>query len=119
MLGRVLAKVQQDGATGMLVPPTVVPAASEVADRPPTNAEVRERPATEREDGHGASPSFKAGSLSDDYIRATIQGSGLSTMATTLICNAWREREPNSNTTAHCVDGESFVVHGKSIPLLL
>ena len=29
------------------------------------------------------------------------------------------EREPNSNTTAHCVDGESFVVDGKSIPLLL
>ena len=25
------------------------------------------------------------------------------------------EREPNSNTTAHCVDGESFVVHRKSI----
>ena len=29
------------------------------------------------------------------------------------------EREPNSNTTAHCVDWESSVVHGKSIPLLL
>ena len=29
------------------------------------------------------------------------------------------ERESNSNTTAHCVDGDSFVVHGKSIPLLL
>ena len=26
------------------------------------------------------------------------------------------EMEPNSNTTAHCVDGESFVVPGKSVP---
>ena len=90
--------------------------ASEVADRPPTNAEARERLATEREDGHGASPSFKAGSLSDDYIRAAIQGSGLSTMATTLICNAWRE---GTKQQYNSVDGESFVVHRKSIPLRL
>ena len=29
------------------------------------------------------------------------------------------ERESSSNKTAHCVDGESFVVQGKSILLLL
>ena len=40
--------------------------------------------------GHGSSTAFKAGSLGDNYIRAALQGSGLSTMATTLICNAWR-----------------------------
>ena len=31
------------------------------------------------------------GSLGDNYMRAALQGSGLSTTATTLICNAWRE----------------------------
>ena len=68
----------------------MVPAASAVADRPPENAEAQERcSATKREIGHGASPSFKAGSFGDDYIRAALQGSGLSTTATTLICNAW------------------------------
>ena len=70
----------------------LVPTASGIADRPPTNAEARERPsATEREVGHGTSPSSKTGSLGDDYIRAALQGSDLSTTATTLICNAWRE----------------------------
>ena len=27
------------------------------------------------------------------------------------------DREPNSNTTAHCVDGESFVVHREIHPI--
>ena len=29
------------------------------------------------------------------------------------------EKETSSNMMAHCDDGESFVAHGKSIPLLL
>ena len=36
-------------------------------------------------------PSFQTVSLGDNYIRAALQGTGLSTTATSLICNAWRE----------------------------
>ena len=102
ILGRVLAKVQQDGATGLLVKP-FWSTASGVADRPPTTAPAQERPSpTEREVGHGSSTAFKAGSLGDNYIRAALQGSGLSTMATTLICNAWREgTKQQYNSTLH------------------
>ena len=49
----------------------------------------QERPSP-TEVGHGSSTAFKAGSLGDNYTRAALQGSGLSTTATTLICNAWR-----------------------------
>ena len=93
----------------------MVPTASGVADRPPMNATDQERPsATEREVGHGVSTSFKAGTLGDDYIRAALHGSEL---PPSFVMPG--EREPNSNTRAHCVDGESFVAHGKSIPLFL
>ena len=65
--------------------------ASGVADRPPTNATTQERPSpTEREVGHGASTSFKAGSLGDDYIRRLYQVQ-VYQQVTTLICNAWGE----------------------------
>ena len=81
----------RDVGDTVLVHPTVVPTASGVADRPPTTAPAQKIPSpTEREVGHG-STAFKAGSLGDNYIRAALQGSGLSTTATTLICNAWRE----------------------------
>ena len=63
----------------------MVPTASGGADQLPVNAAAHKRP------GHGASPSFKAVSLGDNYIRAAIQGSGLSTTATILLCNTWRE----------------------------
>ena len=70
----------------------MVPTASGVADQPPTTAPAQERPSpTEREVGHGSATAFQAGSLGDNYIRAALQGLDLSTMATTLICNAWRD----------------------------
>ena len=36
----------------------------------------------QRKVGHGASPSFKAGSLSDDYIRAALQNLATATTLT-------------------------------------
>ena len=97
ILGRVLAKVQQDRATGILVAPylvrpTLVPTAPGNVDRTSTEAETRERPvANQRKSGYGAPASLKAGSIGDGYIRAALQGTGLSATATNLLCNAWRE----------------------------
>ena len=48
-------------------------------------------PPTTREAGCVAPLSFETVSIGDSYIRAALQGTGLSTTATTLICNAWRE----------------------------
>ena len=83
----------------------MVPTASGVTDRPPTTAPAQERPSpTEREVGHGSSTAFKAGFLGDNYIRAALQGSGLSIMTTTLICNAWREgtKQQYNSTLRRC-----------------
>ena len=70
----------------------MVPTTPEIGDRTPTSTEAREAsPSTTREAGCVAPPSFKTVSLGDSYIRAALQGTGLSSTATTLICNAWRE----------------------------
>ena len=91
----------------MLVHPTVVPTASGVADRPPTTAPAPERPSpTELEVGHGSSTAFKAGSLGDYYIRAARHVSGLSTTATILFCNAWREGTKQQYNSTMCRWGE-------------
>ena len=56
------------------------------------HADTREGPTTTtREAGCAAPPPFQTVSLGDNYIRAAHQGTGLSTTATSLICNAWRE----------------------------
>ena len=72
--------------------PTMVPTTPGIGDRTPTSTEAREAsPPTTREAGCVAPPSFETVSLGDSYIRAALQGTGLSSTATTLICNAWRE----------------------------
>ena len=61
-------------------------------NRTPTHADTREGPTTTTtEAGCAAPPSFQTVSLGDNYIRAALQGTGLSTTSTSFICNAWRE----------------------------
>ena len=68
----------------------MVPTTPGNGNRTPTHADTREGPTTTtREAGCAAPPSFQT--LGDNYIRAALQGTGLSTTATSLICNAWRE----------------------------
>ena len=75
-----------------MVHPTVVPTTPGNGNRTPTHAEIRDGPTTTtREAGCAAPPSFQNVSLGDNYIGAALQGTGLSTTAASLICNAWRE----------------------------
>ena len=73
-------------------PPNCVSTTPGNGNRTPTHADTREGPtATTREAGCAAPPSFQTVSLGDNYIRAALQGTVLSTTATSLLCNAWRE----------------------------
>ena len=88
-----LAKVQHwDAGHTVVVHPTVVPTTPGNGNRTPMHADTREGPTTTtREAGCAAPPSFETVSLGDNYIRGALQGTSLSTTATSLICNAWRE----------------------------
>ena len=100
-LGRVLAKVQQDGAI------LVTPSWSTQPRLPQLLEIVIEHPRL-----------LKPGKDLVQLQGEARCGGPLHSKLVTIILGQ-PSNEPSSNMTAHCDDGESFVVQGKSIPLLL
>ena len=84
ILRKVLAKVQQDGATGMQVTPLW-------PTQPWFPRVLKQLLQLQGKLDVLHPPSFETVSLGDSYLREALQGTGLSSTATTLICNAWRE----------------------------
>ena len=83
-----------------MVHPAMVSTAPGNVNRAPKEGPTQHEYFTDaREIGYVAPTSCKTVSISDSYIRAVLQGTGLSETAITLISNAWRggnKRQYNS-----------------------
>ena len=124
ILGRVLAKVQQDGATGMLVTPlwSTQPWFPQLLEM------VIEHPCMLTPGNDLLQLQGKLDVLHPLHSKLSLLVTIISGQHSKVLAYRQQlhpsfampgEKGQRNNMIAHCDDGESFVVHGKSIPLLL
>ena len=124
ILGRVLAKVQQDGATGMLVTPLW----STQPWFPTLHEMVIEHPRMQTQGKDLLQLQGEQDVLHPLRSKLSLLVTIISGQHSKVLAYRQRlhlsfvmpgEMGQRNNMIAHCDDGESFVVHRKSIPLLL